>query len=91
MVGDVAKAMFPHVIDVPYFATITSHMHFTFWAWDFLDCFEGILKKAGAYDVIWGYRFKQPSNLGLLKAYIAQWSPNTNTTMTYYWDLGISL
>lgn len=90
MIRDATRGMFLYAIDVHYFATTTEDMHFTFWACDCLNLIEDILKKACVYEAIWASSFNQSLDLGLLNAFIAQWSPNTNTTTTCYRELGIS-
>lgn len=79
MIVDGAKAVFPHTIGVHHWVSITRDMGFTFWACDCLHCFEDSLEKEGAYEARCASRFKQPFEFRLLKALIAQWTPNTST------------
>lgn len=91
MVGDAARAVFPHFIDVRYFATITWDRRFTFWVCNCLGRFKGVLKQVGVYEAIWAFRFKQPLDLNFLKVFIARWFPNTNIILTCFRELGFSL
>lgn len=45
----------------------------------------------GIYEAIWASQFNQPVDEDLLKTFIARWCPNTNTVVTCYGELGISL
>lgn len=62
-----------------------------FWLSNRLNYFEGIMKHAGIYEAIWDSHFNQPNDKRLLKAFVARLCPNTNTTITCYGELGISL
>lgn len=91
MIGDTARARFPYFIDVHHFTLVTRDMRFTFWLWDCLKHFENTLKQATVYETIWASRYIMPVVPNLLKALIARWSPRTNTILSCYGELGISL
>lgn len=83
MIGDYPKAMFPYRMDFRHFNTVRRNTRFTYWVCYCLDHFEGVLKKAGAYEAIWASRYKQKTDEELLKpSWLA--GPCTNTILMYY-------
>lgn len=89
MIGDAAKAVFPHVIDVRYFVTITWDICFTFWACDNFNRFDG-MKKTGVIRHL-DLSFQVTTRPWVLEGLYSTVVFNTNTTMTYYGKSGISL
>lgn len=71
--GDLAR-MFPYNMDFHHFATVSRDTYSTYWVYDCLNRFEGILKMDGIYEAIWASRYKQQFDKELLKAIMARWS-----------------
>ncbi|XP_028123815.1 uncharacterized protein LOC114320914 isoform X2 [Camellia sinensis] len=53
-----------------------------FWLNDVLSTFAPILKKCGIYAAIYVSQFAYARNVALLKGFLEQWSPDTNTVHT---------
>ncbi|KAF5934040.1 hypothetical protein HYC85_030211 [Camellia sinensis] len=73
---------------------ISTHLQspiWIFWLNDVLSTFAPILKKCGIYAAIYVSQFAYARNVSLLKGFLEQWSPDTNTFHTIYGELGISL